>query len=183
MNAALRLSRAILCFQADETTHTLLGIIQPDGLVTNPFVVDKFDRSIFWHRNGILGISNTGISLFVKRMVGDLVFSHVIKDIFQCPIGDGITLRQPSSNGSIFKEINPRPLKSLPASPSIDHAVRAQGLESALKGLDLADAVVLVNVFLPQVGPVALVEGCLVANGNAFGGEYFGLEIVLVFEL
>mmetsp|Transcript_9370 Transcript_9370/g.23336 ORF Transcript_9370/g.23336 Transcript_9370/m.23336 type:complete len:254 (-) Transcript_9370:86-847(-) len=118
----------------------------------------------------------------MERVVRDFVLGDVVEAIFESPVGQRIALGKSSSDRSILEEIDPGAFKSLPSGAAVDHAVSAQGLKSTLEGFDLADTVIFLNVFLPQISSVSLVVRCLVSDRDSFGTEDLGLESVVFFN-
>ena len=110
------------------------------------------------------------------------MLGNVVEAIFESPVGQRIALGESSSDGGILEKIDPGTLKSLPSGAAVDHAVSVQGLESTLEGFDLADAIVLLNIFLPQISSVSLVVTILVSDRDSFCAEYLGLESVVIFD-
>jgi hypothetical protein len=178
VDTAFSLGGTVGVGQTDETSLTFGGIVEPWGLVSLEFEVDEFGGAIFGDRDGILGISNGWVSLGVKRMVGNFVLGDVVEGVLKGPVGDGVALGKSSTNGGIFELVDRGTFKSLPSRSAVDHAVGVEGLESALERFDLADAVVLLDVLLPEIDTVPLVVGSLVTDRNTFGAEDLGLEPV-----
>mmetsp|Transcript_3216 Transcript_3216/g.7088 ORF Transcript_3216/g.7088 Transcript_3216/m.7088 type:complete len:428 (+) Transcript_3216:32-1315(+) len=180
VDPALGLGGTVFVGKSDETSLTLGGVVEPWGFVSLEFKVDEASGSIFWDRDGVFGVTNGRVSLGMKRMVRNFILGNIIKGIFQRPIRDRIAFGQPSPNRSILKLINPRPLKSLPPRPSINHTIGIQSLETPLEWLHLANLIVLFNVFLPKIGSVLLIVGSLISHGNTLGTKDFGFESVKV---
>ena len=125
----------------------------------------------------------------MKWVVRNFILSNVVEGIFQSPIRNRIALGQTSADGSILKLIYPRPLKSLPPCPSINHTISIQSLEASLERFHFANLVVLFNVFLPKIELIMsmnkkrfFVKGCFVANRDAFGTEDFGFKAIVFFD-
>mmetsp|Transcript_14422 Transcript_14422/g.33555 ORF Transcript_14422/g.33555 Transcript_14422/m.33555 type:complete len:243 (+) Transcript_14422:656-1384(+) len=112
----------------------------------------------------------------------NFVLRDVIEAIFESPVRQGIAFSKSSSNGCILEKVNPGTLKSLPSCATIDHTVGIQGFESSLERFNFADAIVLFDVFLPQIDTVSFVVGSLVSNRDSFSAENFGLESVEFFD-
>lgn len=119
----------------------------------------------------------------MKWVVGNLVFDHVVEDVFQSPVGKWVALGQSTSDWRVFKKINPGALKSLPTGAAINHAVCVERLQAALERLHLANTVILINILLPEIGTIALVICRLVTNGNTIGAKDLGFKVVSSFEL
>lgn len=79
--------------------------------------------------------------------------------------------------------INPSPLKTLPPSPPINHTISIQCLEPPLKGLHLTNLIVLLNVLLPEIGPVLFIVGLFISHGHSLGAKDLGRESVVLFDL
>mmetsp|Transcript_53260 Transcript_53260/g.80793 ORF Transcript_53260/g.80793 Transcript_53260/m.80793 type:complete len:422 (-) Transcript_53260:187-1452(-) len=178
VNTTLSLGGTISVGQSNETSLSFTGIVQPRSGITFELEVNKLGGAIFRDRDGILGITDGRVSLGVQRVVRDLVLGNVVEGIFKSPVGDGVALGESTSDGGVLEKVDPSTLESLPPCSSVDHAVGVKSLESALERLDLADAIVFLNVLLPEISAVSLVVGCLVTNGDSFGAENFGLEAI-----
>mmetsp|Transcript_26389 Transcript_26389/g.57319 ORF Transcript_26389/g.57319 Transcript_26389/m.57319 type:complete len:294 (+) Transcript_26389:758-1639(+) len=114
-------------------------------------------------------------------MVQDLVLGDVVEGVLKAPVGEGVDLGQATEDGGALVQVNVRALHPLPTGAAVEHDVAASLRKAALEGLHLADAVVLLDVHLPQVGTVLGVVLALVLA--VLGLEDLGLEVVGLLDL
>mmetsp|Transcript_38608 Transcript_38608/g.64974 ORF Transcript_38608/g.64974 Transcript_38608/m.64974 type:complete len:400 (+) Transcript_38608:73-1272(+) len=162
VDTALRLHGAVRVLQTHEATLALLGVVQPRRLLALELEVHELHGPVLGDGDGVLGITDGGVALRMKGMVEDLVLGDVVEGVLEGPVGEGVNLGEATTDGRALIQVDPRALDALPAGAAVDHHVAAGLLEAALEGLDLAHAIVLLNVNLPQVRTVLRVVHALV---------------------
>mmetsp|Transcript_3057 Transcript_3057/g.5717 ORF Transcript_3057/g.5717 Transcript_3057/m.5717 type:complete len:294 (-) Transcript_3057:712-1593(-) len=86
VDAALRLGRPVLVLQTHKPPLPLRGVVEPLRLVALKLVVDKLDRTVRRHLDGVLGVADGGVSLGVEGVDRDLVLGDVVEAVLKRPV-------------------------------------------------------------------------------------------------
>mmetsp|Transcript_28375 Transcript_28375/g.64263 ORF Transcript_28375/g.64263 Transcript_28375/m.64263 type:complete len:308 (+) Transcript_28375:673-1596(+) len=168
MDAALRLLGAVLVHQVDEAALALRAVVEPDRLVAGPLALDPLDRASLTrdarqsfrigNRHRVLGVTLRRVAPLDGGVERHALLSSIVEAVLERPVRERVQFGQSTTDRRNLGDIDVGALSAVVAAAAVDHDVRVQRLETALEGLNLADFVILLNVLLPQVGTVLLVE-------------------------